>query len=85
MIVMRLISAIPLSMETKQVEMTRREIRKILRRNRGSQTEVARRAGVKLQTVNQWVLSNSTSANISHHARAVARELLEKELRADAA
>jgi hypothetical protein len=56
----------------------RSEIAKILRRHEGAKAEVARRAGVKNNTVSMW-LAGSPSTNVSHHAEVYARELLAKE------
>ena len=59
-------------------DLTREQIAKVLRRHRGSQVEVARRAGVDRVSVAVW-LTRGTSANIEQHAREVARELLAEE------
>ncbi|MDE2099634.1 MAG: helix-turn-helix transcriptional regulator [Patescibacteria group bacterium] len=58
--------------------MKRSEIRRILKRNRGSKAELARRAGVGLTAVSAW-LRGGTSANITEKAQVLCRELLDKE------
>lgn len=58
--------------------LTKREIGRILRRHRGSQVEVANRAGVKRATVAVW-LKYGTSAKVEMYANMVAAELLVKE------
>lgn len=74
-------------MGTAQADLTRQEIRKIfsLRRNRGSQAEVARRADVSYQHVNSWLKGTTTSANVAEVAQAYAQELMAKDRKADAA
>lgn len=58
--------------------MKRSEIRKILKRHRGSKAELARRAGVTMVSISTW-LRGSVSANITGKAEILARELLLKE------
>jgi predicted transcriptional regulator len=59
-------------------QLTRREIARILKRHRGSQVEVAHRAGVARATVAVW-LKHGTSAKVEKFATEVARELLARE------
>lgn len=56
----------------------RSEIKRILGRHDGSKAEVARRAGVKQNTVSMW-LAGAPSANVAEQAEKHARELLAKE------
>lgn len=56
----------------------RSEIARILRRHRGAQVELGRRAGVGRATIASW-LNGSTSKNIADNAEIYARELLLKE------
>lgn len=60
--------------------MTRREISKVLKRHRGSQAEIARRAGgINITNVGTWLKGRSTSAKVELYANEVASELLAKE------
>jgi len=72
-------------MATTQADLTRTEIRKILRRHYGSQSEVARLAGVTVQTVNTWLKGNTTSANVAEAAQKIASKLQIKDRETDAA
>jgi len=56
----------------------RPEIAKILKRHRGSKAELARRAGVKLNTVSGWLKGMTVSDNIATKAQALALELQER-------
>lgn len=63
----------------EQARLSRSEIRKILRRNKGSQVEVAAAAKVSKQTVNTWLAGRMTSENVARAAEAKAVECLEVE------
>lgn len=58
--------------------MNRKEIAKILKRNHGCKSELARRAGVGATAISAW-LRGGVSRNISDKAEILARELLRKE------
>lgn len=59
--------------------MTRHEIKKIFKRNKGAVAETSRRASVTSQAVSLWLAGRSTSKNVSDKAEAYAIELLAKE------
>jgi hypothetical protein len=61
----------------EQAKMTREQIGHILRRHKGSQADVARKARVTRQTVNGWLAGRVTSANIAKCAELMASECLE--------
>ena len=78
MIVSGLLLSLTPNMSTTQADLTRAEIRKILRRHYGSQTEVARFAGVTVQHVNSWLKGKTVSANVANAAQTIARQLEER-------
>lgn len=56
--------------------MTPQQIGAILRRHKGSQTQIADSLGLRASTVNTWLTGKTTSARIAEAAQVKARELL---------
>jgi transcriptional regulator with XRE-family HTH domain len=57
----------------------RRELRRIFKRNRGAQAQLARELGLNAAIISQWFSGGFRSARIEAAARKRAAELLESE------
>lgn len=66
---------------TAEANLSRKQIREIVRRHKGSVMRIAERAGVTHPGVSRWLKGHQASATIERNARAVALELLEQEQR----
>lgn len=64
---------------TAEANLTRRQIREIVRRHKGSVMRIAERAGVTHPGVSRWLKGHQSSATIERAARGLANELLEQE------
>jgi len=60
-------------------ELTRPEITKLFRRNRGAAAAVARELGVSAVTVSLWLRRKRNSARLDREIRAFAQGLVERE------